>query len=95
MYLNALCSHCGRRIKKISLFVLKPGIITCPGCKKLSAVTGLLKGTFAYISVWLLFCFFLSPLKSTLNDSSVILAIFGGTAILSIYTMSLFLELKK
>lgn len=95
MYLNAPCPYCGRRIKKISLFVLKPGLITCPGCKKMSAVTGLLKGAFAYLAVWIVFCFFLSSLKNTLNDSSIILAIFGGVAILSIYTMSLFLGLEK
>lgn len=95
MYLNAPCPYCGRRIKKISLFVIKPGLITCPGCKKMSAVTGLLKGTFAYLAVWIVFCFFLSPLKNTLNDNSIIFAIFGGVAILSIYTMSLFLGLEK
>jgi hypothetical protein len=61
----------------------------------MSAVTGLLKGTFAYLAVWIVFCFFLSPLKNTLNDSSIIFAIFCGVAILSIYTMSLFLGLEK
>jgi hypothetical protein len=95
MYLNAPCPHCGRRIKKVSLFVLKPGIITCPECKKMSAVTGLLKGTFAYLTVWIVFCIFLSPLKNTLNDSPIIIGIFIGVAVLSIYTMSLFLELEK
>jgi hypothetical protein len=61
----------------------------------MSAVAGLLKGTFAYLAVWIIFCFFLSPIKNTLNDSPIVLAIFGGVAILSIYTMSLFLELEK
>ena len=95
MYLNAACPHCGRRIKKFSLFVMKPGIITCPGCKKLSGVAGLTKGTLAYVGVWLAFCFLLSPLKHVFNDRWIVLAIFGGVAGLAIYVMSLFLELEK
>jgi uncharacterized membrane protein YccC len=50
----------------------------------MSTVTGLLKGTFAYLAVWIVFCLFISPLKNALNDSPIILAIFGCLIIMHV-----------
>jgi len=95
MYLNSECPHCGRKIQKISLFVIKPGIITCPACRKMAFVTGTFKGGAAYLAVWFAFCVFIAPIKNTLNDSWIVMLIFGGVLILAVYMMSLFLDLKK
>jgi hypothetical protein len=95
MYLNAHCPHCGGRIKKISLFVIKPGIIKCPGCKKLSQVTGLLPGTAVYVVAFSAFGMLMGHFKSEINDRWVIFTILGGLWIAAIYLMSLFLGLEK
>jgi hypothetical protein len=74
---------------------MKPGIITCPGCKKLSGVTGLTRGTLAYFGVLFAFCLLLSPLKHIFNDRRIVLVIFAGVVGLAIYVMSLFLDLER
>jgi hypothetical protein len=95
MYIHAPCPHCGRDIQKISIFVIKPGLIACPGCKKISLVTGMGAGTLAYLFTWFAIFLILWPFKNDLNDSWVTLLIFGGVFIFAVYLMSLFLHLKK
>lgn len=95
MYLNSRCPHCGARIRRISIYVVKPGVITCRACKKMAVVTGMLKGFVAYLTVWFGFCFLIAPLKYALNDDWVALLFFGYVFFAAIYTMSLFLDLEK
>ncbi len=94
MYINAKCPYCNRNIKKLSVDVLKPGIITCPDCKKMSFVTGLGLGVLAYtisavIMVNILINFALG------HGIEIKLCIAILIMIIAIFVMSLFLDLKK
>jgi hypothetical protein len=95
MYLNAVCPYCKKKFKKFGISVLKPGIVSCPNCKKLLHVTGLAAGLTMYCVILMGFAVIFSPYKNAVNDTWFILVILGFIIILAVYAMSLFLGLKK
>jgi uncharacterized protein YbaR (Trm112 family) len=95
MYLNAQCPYCKNKFKKFSLSVIKPGIVTCPHCKKMLYVTGITAGMTIYCLILTGSAVVLSPYKNRLNDTWLIFIILGALFILAGYGMSLFLGLKK
>ena len=95
MYLSAHCPHCGKFIRKIGPAVLKPGVVSCPTCKELSSVSGMLPGIIAYVLCWLVFAGILSALKKFRINHQDYLFIFGFMYLWSGYLMSLFFGLKK
>jgi hypothetical protein len=94
MYLNTLCPYCGKKFKKLSISVIKPGFVTCPHCNNLTQVTGGWIGLAVYCGVLIGFAVIISPYKNRLNDTWVLI-LFGMTFIVAIYAMSLFLKVKK
>ncbi len=95
MYLNAVCPYCKKKVKKLSLSVVKPGIVTCPNCKKLLSVTGIGAGVTIYCLILVGSTLILSPYKQRFNDTWFIFIIFSIIFIAAIRAMSSFLGLKK
>lgn len=94
MYINANCPYCGRNIKKFGSTILKPGIITCPDCKKMSFVTGLGFGLIAYIFSSVVLAIILKNFTPSLG-TEVTLIIYTCIMIIAVFVMSLFLDLTK
>lgn len=94
MYINTHCPYCRSNIKKISLSVIKPGIITCPNCKKMSFVTGSISGSFFFVISTVLISVILKNITIGLVfELKIIFSII--TLSIGIYVMSYFLKLNK